>query len=435
MGDTENKTQIAVVGCGYVGLTTAACLVDLGHSVIGVDNSPERLESLQAGKVPFFEPGLEELVASGLESNDLIFTSDLQEAVSEAELIFVCVPTPSKDDGSADLTQVHVVCEGIRNSLSPGSVVVIKSTVPIGTSIKVTEWLERADVEVVSNPEFLQAGRAISAFQNPDRVIIGADTPEAKEKVSHLYTNLSTQILFTDPSSAELIKYASNAYLAARLTFVNAIAELCEKTDGDAATVMQGMGLDKRIGEAFLQPGPGWGGSCFPKDTQALIAVASEAGSDSAFLDAVLESNEARFAQIAEVVNQSVEDDSEKKVAILGLAFKAGTDDTRESPSLKIASLLLESGMKVVGYDPQVNTAPLQGLEIADSPEEAAKEADVLLVLTEWKGFLGLDLPKLYESMNGNIFIDTRNVFDRKDLIDAGFSVWRAGEGWVGDIQ
>ncbi len=329
MSYNKNKSQIAVVGCGYVGLTTAACLVDLGHSVIGVDNSLERLEALEAGKVPFFEPGLEELVTFGLESMDLKFTSDLEEAVSDAEFVFVCVPTPSEEDGSADLTQIHVVCEGIGNYLLSGSVVVIKSTVPIGTSIKVTEWLDRPDVEVVSNPEFLQAGRAIKAFQNPDRIVIGANTSEAKEKVSHLYADLSTKILCTDPSSAELIKYASNAYLATRLTFVNTIAELCEKTNGDAITVMQGMGLDKRIGEAFLQPGPGWGGSCFPKDTQALITVASEAGSDSAFLDAVLESNEARFAQIAEVVNQSVEDDSEKKVAILGLAFKAGTDDIR----------------------------------------------------------------------------------------------------------
>ena len=428
---SRNKTQITVVGCGYVGLTTASCLADLGHLVVGVDASLERLNLLEVGKVPFFEPGLDDLVNSGLHSGNLKFTKNLEHAVSESQFVFLCVPTPSLENGSADLSIIYSVSKEMKDALPSGSVVVIKSTVPVGTSSQVSDWISRPDVEVVSNPEFLQAGRAISAFQNPDRIVIGARTADAKERVSNLYTGLNSKILCTDPSSAELIKYASNTYLASRLTFVNTIAELCEKTQGDATTVLQGMGLDKRIGEAFLQPGPGWGGSCFPKDTQALIAVASEAGSDSAFLSAVLESNEARFTQIAKVVTQSLGDDSGKKIAMLGLAFKAGTDDIRESPSLKIASLLLESGVKVVGYDPQVNMAPLQGLEMADSPEDAAKEADALLVLTEWKGFLGLDLPKLYQSMTGNLFIDTRNVFDKKDLVDAGFSVWRAGEGWI----
>jgi len=430
MEENENQTHIAVIGCGYVGLTTAASLADLGHSVIGVEISPERLESLGHGKVPFFEPDLEELVNSGLKRNNLVFTSDLKSAVSQAQFIFVCVPTPSQDDGSADLSVVRSVSEAMSGSLVSRSIVILKSTVPVGTCAQVEEWIGRADVEIASNPEFLQAGRAVAAFKNPDRIIIGANTLDAREKVAELYAKISAPIVCTDSHSAELIKYASNAYLASRITFVNNIAELCERTGGEAATVLCGLGLDKRIGEAFLQPGPGWGGSCFPKDTRALISVATEAGSDITLLNAVLESNETRFAQIAAVISQSLNGDQERKVAMLGLTFKAGTDDLRESPSLKIASLLLESGVKIVGYDPHVTTAPLEGLEIVESVEEAIKNSDVLVVLTEWEGFADLDPSKLLELMKGKSIVDTRCVLDRQNFIEAGFSVWQTGQGW-----
>ena len=260
MEENEDQRDIAVIGCGYVGLTMAASLANLGHSVIGVESSLERLESLQEGEVPFFEPGLEDLVNLGLEENRLVFTSDLKSAVSQVQFVFVCVPTPSQDDGSADLSVVRSVSEEMSDSLISGSIVILKSTVPIGTSIQVDEWIGRNDVEVASNPEFLQAGRAVAAFENPDRIIIGANTLATREKVAELYVKVSAPVVCTDSRSAELIKYASNAYLASRITFVNNIAELCEKTGGEASNVLRGLGLDNRIGEAFLQPGPGWGG-------------------------------------------------------------------------------------------------------------------------------------------------------------------------------
>jgi len=430
MEENKDQTHIAVVGCGYVGLTTAACLASLGHVVVGVESSLERLESLQEGKTPFFEPGLEELVESGLAANSLTFTSDLKSAVSQVQFVFICVPTPSQDDGSADLSIVRSVSKEMSDSLISGSIVILKSTVPIGTSIKVEEWIGRSDVEVASNPEFLQAGRAVAAFKNPDRIIIGANTLATREKVAELYVKVSAPVVCTDSRSAELIKYASNAYLASRITFVNNIAELCEKTGGEAGTVLRGLGLDKRIGEAFLQPGPGWGGSCFPKDTRALISVAAEAGSDTTLLDGVLKSNEARFAQIAAVISESFTGYEGIQVAMLGLTFKAGTDDLRESPSLKVASLLLNLGVKIVGYDPHVTTTPLNGLEIVQSVEEAVKDSDALVVMTEWERFVDLDSEELIKLMAGKIIVDTRNILNSKTYVDAGFSVWQAGQGW-----
>lgn len=430
MEENEDQGHIAVIGCGYVGLTMAASLANLGHSVIGVESSLERLESLQEGEVPFFEPGLEDLVNLGLEENRLVFTSDLKSAVSQVQFVFVCVPTSSQDDGSADLSVVRSVSEEMSDSLISGSIVILKSTVPIGTSIQVDEWIGRNDVEVASNPEFLQAGRAVAAFENPDRIIIGANTLATREKVAELYVKVSAPVVCTDSRSAELIKYASNAYLASRITFVNNIAELCEKTGGEASNVLRGLGLDNRIGEAFLQPGPGWGGSCFPKDIRALISVAAEAGSDAALLNAVLESNEKRFAQIAAVISQSFTGHEEIQIAMLGLTFKAGTDDLRESPSLKVASLLLNSGVKIVGYDPQITTTPLKGLEVVQSVEEAVKDSDALVVMTEWERFIDLDPEELIKLMKGKTLVDTRAILNSKNYIDAGFSVWQTGHGW-----
>ena len=430
MEENEDQGHIAVIGCGYVGLTMAASLANLGHSVIGVESSLERLESLQEGEVPFFEPGLEDLVNLGLEENRLVFTSDLKSAVSQVQFVFVCVPTPSQDDGSADLSVVRSVSEEMSDSLISGSIVILKSTVPIGTSVQVDEWIGRNDVEVASNPEFLQAGRAVAAFENPDRIIIGANTLATREKVAELYVKVSAPVVCTDSRSAELIKYASNAYLASRITFVNNVAELCEKTGGEASNVLRGMGLDKRIGEDFLQPGPGWGGSCFPKDTRALISFAAEAGSDTALLNAVLESNETRFAQIAAVISESFTGHEEIQIAMIGLTFKAGTDDLRESPSLKVASLLLNSGVKIVGYDPQITTTPLKGLEVVQSVEEAVKDSDALVVMTEWERFIDLDPGELIKLMKGRIIVDTRAILNSKNYVHAGFSVWQTGHGW-----
>ena len=410
---------IAVIGAGYVGLTTATCLAHLGHTVICADIDEKKVDALNKGEVPIHETRLPELLRDGLSQQTLKFVVGARQAVIDSEFVFLCLPTPQGDDGRADISAISQVIEEIRDIIPAGSTIVNKSTTPVGTNAAIQSLVRRGDVAVVSNPEFLREGVAVTDFLQPDRIVIGSTDPEAAQKVSGLYSAVDAPIITVDPLSAETIKYATNSFLATKVSFVNALAAVCEAVGANIESVTRGLGADQRIGSRFLQPGPGWGGSCFPKDTQALIAVASEAGSDSAFLNAVLESNEARFTQIAKVVTQSLGDDSGKKIAMLGLAFKAGTDDIRESPSLKIASLLLESGMKVVGYDPQVNMAPLQGLEMADSPEEVAKEADALLVLTEWKGFLGLDLPKLYKSMSGNLFIYTRNFFDKKDLVDA----------------
>ncbi|MBT7381877.1 MAG: UDP-glucose/GDP-mannose dehydrogenase family protein [Flavobacteriales bacterium] len=428
--NNENKpTKVVVVGCGYVGLTAAACLADLGHVVVGVENNADRLASLRQGKAPFFEPDLDALVASGQTGNRLSFTEDLTAAVVDADVVLISVPTPSLGDGAADLTIVESVVSTLSKSLPSGAVVVLKSTVPIGTSTQVVGWLGRSDVEVVANPEFLQAGQAVKAFQHPDRVVVGASNKEAGHKVAALYAGLNAPVIITDQRSAELIKYASNTYLALRLSFVNTVATLCEQGGGDATTVLAGMGLDHRIGSAFLQPGPGWGGSCFPKDTRALAAVIRNAEADDTMLEAALAANQKRLRQMVKVATQAVGGSLHgKKIAVLGLTFKAGTDDLRDSPSLAIAKGLVAAGAKVTSYDPMVSVSP-EGARHAGSALEAAKEAEVVMVLTEWPEFTELDLSSLAEAMAGNQIIDTRGLLNKESCQDAGLTLWQVGKG------
>ena len=428
MKTSKKQDSVLVVGCGYVGLTTAACLADLGHHVIGIDSSAERVNILQQGKAPFYEKGLDDLVASGLQSGQLEFAGSAKEKGSTSRIAFVCVPTPSLPEGSADLSMVKQAVTDLAEFMDPHGIIVLKSTVPVGTNKLVKEWLNRDDLVIASNPEFLQAGRAVHTFQNPDRIVLGADTEEALELLSELYEGVDAPIIQTDPQSAELIKYASNSYLATRLSFVNTIATLCEQGGGDASTVLAGMGLDHRIGQAFLQPGPGWGGSCFPKDTKALAAVARDKGADTTLLDATLEANEKRFDQVVSRLGEIFDQDfSGKKIAIWGLTFKAGTDDLRDSPSLEIAERLLNLGAVVEGYDPMVQESPNKNIELSHSALSAVSGADALLVLTEWAEFVEVQAEDVVQHLNESVVFDVRGVLDEQSYLEAGANFIKVG--------
>ena len=418
------------MGCGYVGLTAAACLADLGQNVVGVESDQLRLAALRRGRVPFFEPGLDDLVVAGLGSGDLSFTGDLDEAARTADVVLISVPTPSLADGSADLSKVRSVVATLADELPPRAVVALKSTVPVGTCAQVVGWMGRFDIEVVANPEFLRAGQAVTAFQNPDRVVVGASTPEAADAVAALYSALGAPYVYTDPRSAELIKYASNTYLAMRLSFVNTIATLCETGGGDAATVLEGMGRDRRIGPAFLQPGPGWGGSCFPKDTKALAAVARAVGADTTMLEATLAANEARFDQVAGLVASAAGGSLDgRRIGVWGLTFKAGTDDLRDSPALAVVDRLVAAGARVVAHDPMVEVSLRNGVEVVETPLAAASGARVLVVLTEWPEFATVDPATVAEVMAASNVVDARGVLDVGRYGAVGLSVAVPGKG------
>ncbi len=428
MKTSKNQHSVLVVGCGYVGLTTAACLADLGHHIIGIDSSEERIRTLEQGKAPFYEEGLDGLVAAGIASGRLEFSSSAKETGANSRIAFVCVPTPSLPEGSADLSMVKEVVTDLADVLSPDAVIVIKSTVPVGTNKLIKEWLDRDDLVIASNPEFLQAGRAVATFQNPDRIVLGADTEQALDLLSELYDGVDAPIIRTDPQSAELIKYASNAYLATRLSFVNTIATLCEQGGGDASTVLAGMGLDHRIGQAFLQPGPGWGGSCFPKDTRALAAVARDQNADTTLLDATLIANEKRFDQVVSRVSEYFDQDlSRRTVAFWGLTFKAGTDDLRDSPSLEIAERFIAQGASVKAYDPMVRHAPNREIELVDSALSAVSEADALLVATEWSEFIEIQAKDVIRELRQPAVFDARGILNEQSYLEAGADFIKVG--------
>lgn len=419
------EQTIAVIGSGYVGLTTGACFASLGHTVVCVDIDAERIEALRSGRIPIYEPGLEELVTEGLQAGRLEFTTDTAEAVSGAEFAYLCVPTPQSADGSADLSYLEVAATQIASHLPPDAVVVNKSTVPVGSTRRVEQALGRTDLFVVSNPEFLREGSAVHDFLNPDRVVIGSDDQGAAIRVASLYLGVPAPLMVTDPASAETIKYASNAFLAMKLSFVNAVAALCEAVGADADDVMLGMGYDTRIGNRFLRPGPGFGGSCFPKDTRALRFLAREAGYDFELLDAVLEINDAQFdrviAKIRDAAGGSLDGVA---IGVWGLTFKANTDDRRESPAVEIVRRLIADGARVRGYDPTVKgelpEAP--GVHVCDDAYGAAEGAVVLAVLTEWDEFKWVDLDKVAEQMAALQIVDARNLLDRRALLRRGFT-------------
>ena len=416
--------NIAIVGIGYVGLTTGACLASLGHQVVCADINAEKVAQLSKGKVTIFEEGIQNLIDKGLESGNLRFVVGAVEAVTNSEFIFLCLPTPESSDGSADISIIETVTREIGGNLLPASIIVNKSTLPVG-SVKVVEnCIQRKDVSVVSNPEFLREGSAVQDFLRPDRVVIGSDDKLAAERVSQLYEPICKNILITDPASAETIKYAANAFLAARLSFVNALASVCEVLGANINDVVDGLGSDSRIGTQFLQPGPGWGGSCFPKDTKALLKIAQDNGYDFELLAGVISANESQFDRIAmRIVADAKSASSQPVVTIWGLTFKAGTDDLRESPSLKIISRLVKSGVSIRAYDPTqvgVNNAIAQ-VKNFDSSISACAGAHVLAVFTEWNEFAEIDPREVAAQMSNLAVFDGRNMLDKNLWISAGF--------------
>lgn len=404
--------QVAVIGAGYVGLVTASGLAYLGHKVKVGEANPERVALLERGEVPIYEAGLDRLLAEGVANNLLSFHGDNNEAVVGARVVFIALPTPPGADGSADISYIQKALEGVARSLPGGTIVVLKSTVPVGSVARFQSQLDElgADATVISNPEFLREGSAVADFLHPDRIVIGTSNQRAAEVMLELYSGLQAPAVVTDPQSSEMIKYASNAYLATRITFANAIANLCEAVGADVRDVLLGMGYDRRVGFHFLNPGPGYGGSCFPKDTQALVAIADAAGYDFSLLRGVIEVNELQRHRVVDKLRAAVGNLTGAKVGLWGLAFKAGTDDVRESPAVFLAHELTAQGATVRAYDPQA--LPVDGFERVSDPIEAAKDADALLIATEWPEFQSVDLRAVRDAMAAPIIIDARNMLD-----------------------
>ena len=413
--------DIAVIGAGYVGLTTAACFSSLGHDVVCADIDENRVAGLQRGEIPIVEAGLEALVREGMEEGRLSFVVGAEAAARRSEFAYLCVPTPQGDDGSADLSYIEGAAREIGPVLPAEAVVVNKSTVPVGSTRAVERVLGRDDIVVVSNPEFLREGSAVHDFLNPDRIVIGCDDQSAAVRVAALYIGVTAPIIVTDPASAETIKYASNAFLATKISFVNAVAAVCEAVGADVKDVVLGMGYDTRIGHEFLKPGPGFGGSCFPKDTRALVHIADSAGYRFDLLRGVIAVNEEQFQRVvAKVRDLAGGSLAGVKVGVWGLTFKARTDDTRDSPALRVVGLLAEQGADVRAYDPAVK-GPVQGIEPAGDPYSVCDDADVLVVLTEWDEFRWLDFDKVAGLMRHLRVVDARNLLDKPALERRGF--------------
>ena len=430
--------RIAVVGTGYVGLTTGACLASLGHHVICADVDEDKIRRLRDGKVDILEPGLSELVVEGLAAGRLSFTVGaavaLEQHAEGVEVVFLCVPTPMGVGGVADLRAVEAVLDEIRDTLPAGCVIVNKSTVPVGTAVRTAELLGRSDVAVTSNPEFLREGTAVRDFLNPDRIVVGGEAQDAAERVAALYSRLGAPTVLTDSASAELVKYAANGFLAMKLSYVNAVAELCERLGADILDVTEGMSYDRRIGREFLNPGPGWGGSCLPKDTQALLQVADAADFEFRLMRASIDTNTRQRQRMVDKIRLAVTGNrngslTHSRVALLGLTFKAGTNDLRDSPALVIAALLRQAGAELVGYDPALPASTshpdLEGIELAADAYAALAQADAAVVLTEWPEFRTLDWPRIAGLMGTARVIDTRNLLD-------GDVLTRAGLTWTG---
>ncbi len=410
----ENSMDIAVIGAGYVGLVTAAGLASLGHRVKVGEADAARLGILQSGEVPIHEVGLAEVVGKATATGHLAFHANNSEAVAGARVVLIALPTPPSEDGSADLAMIDGALRDLADALASGTVVAMKSTVPVGSVARFQTLLDNlgADVAVVSNPEFLREGSAIHDFFHPDRIVIGSRSQAATDAMIEVYEPLDAPIIVTNPPSSEMIKYASNAYLATRITFANALANLCESVGADAPAVLDGMGRDNRIGTHFLNPGPGYGGSCFPKDTKALVSIADEAGYDFSLLRGVIEVNELQLHRVIDKVAAEVPSLDGAAVGLWGLAFKAGTDDTRESPAVRIAEELTARGAQIQAYDPVARVAGIKGLTMVDDPIAAIMGADVLLIATEWPEFAEIDLVTVREEMRGSAIVDARNLLD-----------------------
>ncbi len=422
----DGGTKVAVIGAGYVGLTTAACLSHLGYQVDAVDIDPDRVARMSAGESPILEEGLAALMQEGLDAGRLRFTTDTPSAATGADFVFLCVPTPQGADGSADLSFVEQASAQIAPYLKNGAVVVNKSTVPVGSAEVVMEALGRPDTMVVSNPEFLREGHAVHDWLHPERIVIGSYDREAGERLARLYEPLGAPCLITDPATSETVKYACNAFLAAKVSFVNAIAQLCVAVGADVVDVIRGMSYDRRIGADHLSPGPGWGGSCFPKDTNALIRIADDHGYDFALLKEVLAANERQFDWVADQVEAMVGGSLEgSPVAVWGLTFKAGTDDLRDSPAVAVLRRLHDRGARLKAFDPTMPDASnghLRGLdvELCGDPYSACEDARATVILTEWPEFCELDLDKVASVMESPGIVDTRNLLAPDEVRAAG---------------
>ena len=425
--------QVAMIGTGYVGLVSGACFADFGHSVTCIDKDASKIERLQSGGIPIFEPGLENLVAQNVKAGRLQFTTDGAEAVRTADAVFIAVGTPSRrGDGHADLSYVYAVAEEVAALLEGFTVIVTKSTVPVGTGDEIEKIIRArhpdAQFAVVSNPEFLREGAAIEDFKHPDRVVVGLDDDRARAAMIELYRPLflnETPILFTSRRTSELIKYAANAFLALKITFINEMADLCEAVGADVQQVARGIGLDKRIGGKFLNAGPGYGGSCFPKDTLALVRTARDAGSPARLIETTVEINDARKKAMAIKVSAVANGDlTGKVVGVLGLTFKPNTDDMRDAPALDIIPALQAAGAVVQAYDPEGMTEAshmLPAVAFKDDAYAAAEGADVLVIITEWDQFRALDLDRVKSVMRAPTLVDLRNIYNPADIRSRGF--------------
>ncbi|HEX68484.1 MAG TPA: UDP-glucose/GDP-mannose dehydrogenase family protein [bacterium] len=429
--------KLSVIGVGHVGLVTAACFARKGHKVVGVDADEKKITLLQKGKTPFYEPGLEELVQSGLKEKKLVFTTSIREGVKEGEVIFICVGTPPLESGEADLSYVEKVAREIGKWLNEYRLIVEKSTVPVETG----EWIERTirltapegvDFDVGSNPEFLREGQAVKDFMEPDRIVIGVENERAKKILEELYRDFEAPKIFTNIRTAELIKHASNAFLATKISFINAVAEVCERVGADVRMVAKAMGMDPRIGPHFLQAGAGFGGACFPKDLDAFLKLAENKGYDFKLLKVVKEINDTQRKKILKKIKEEVWILKEKRVAILGLSFKPGTDDIRNSPAEDLILALLKEGAQVRAYDP-VAIPPMREkfpqVFYAQDPYQASEGAEAVVILTEWEEFKNLDLGRLKKLMNRGVIVDGRNLLEPEKVRAYGFIYRGVGVG------
>jgi len=423
-----------MIGSGYVGLVSGACFAEFGANVICVDKDKSKIDALLKGEIPIYEPGLDELVNRNVNSGRLSFSLELESAVSDADLVFIAVGTPTRrGDGHADLKYVYAAAEEIAGYLQGYTVIVDKSTVPVGTAREVHRIIKKtnptADFDVASNPEFLREGSAIGDFMRPDRVVLGVESERAEKRLRELYRPLNlieAPLHITNLESAEIIKYASNAFLATKISFINEMSQLCEKVGADVHSVSKGMGLDGRIGKKFLHAGPGYGGSCFPKDTLALIRIAQEYGVSSRIVESVVEVNASQKARMVSKIRDALGgSEADKTIAVLGLTFKPETDDMRDSPSLAILPALVDKGATIKAHDPEgveeAKTLLPESIQYMDSIEAAIKDADAIVLMTEWNQYRGLDLAKVKSLMKGNVFVDLRNVYEKGLMEKHGF--------------
>lgn len=422
--------KITFIGHGYVGLVTASVFADFGNTVYVIGRSQEKIENLKKGILPIYEPGLEELVKRNVAAGRLIFTLDYSPSISDSDIVFTAVGTPPKPTGEADLTNVLEVAEEIGKNLNGYTVIATKSTVPVGTNKKIAEIINRVkpdktEFDMASCPEFLREGTAISDTMDPDRVVIGTESDKARDLLVQLHSTINGERVFTNLETAEMIKYASNSFLATKISFANAIAKLSELTGADGPLVLEGIGMDSRIGKKFLSPGPGYGGSCFPKDVQALISIAGDYGYDFALLKEVENINKEAQKEVIRKAKELLGEIEGKKIGILGLAFKPNTDDMRDAPSTIVIKALLEKGAVITGYDPEsMENAKriVPDITYASDPYEVAKDADLVIVVTDWNEFKEMDLVRMKDQMNTPNLIDARNIYDSEKVKSLGFT-------------